>query len=364
MKNIIKTVNTTNQNFVFSPVALYYALIILAQTTSGETKNEILNVLGLTEDELIKTSKELHDNLNTNTIGGGTVMLNSSLWLSDKYNVNENECKNIAVNNSSAIRKVKMGSSDADRKIQRWVNLNTNNFLKDSVSNIKTNTAAIMELLTTIYLKGSWEEYFNKRSTKKKDFHLSKNEKIKCDFMNGSQEGDVYFGKRFTAIKLNIVNLGTMTFVLPNEGYTTSDISNDDDLLDVLNGKTYNLNKEEYDINMSIPKFDINAEGDIIAAMSKLGINKALDMNEADFSPISNEKNLCITSASQAARIKIDEEGIEAAAYVCMNVGFGGFTMPKQLEKYDFILDRPFMFAVTKGDTSLFVGTIVKPNEQ
>lgn len=363
MKNIITNLNKTDQNYVFSPVAVYYALVILAQTTSGETKDEILNVLSLKEDELIRTSKELHDNLNTNAIGGGTVLLNSSLWLSDRYNIDGNECNNIAINNNSAIRKVNMGSSDADRQIQRWVNANTNNFLKDSVSNIKTNAAALMELLTTIYLKGSWEEYFDKRSTKKKDFHLSKKEKIKCDFMNSSQEGNVYFGKNFTAVKLNIVNLGTMTFVLPNEGYSPNDISNDDDLLDVLNGKTHNLDKKEYDINLSVPKFDINANGDILAGMSKLGINKALNMSEADFSPISDEKNLCITSASQAARIKIDEEGIEAAAYVCMNVGFGGFPMPKQLEKYDFILDRQFMFAVTKWNTSLFVGTVTNPNK-
>lgn len=360
MKEIIKTINETNHNFVFSPVALYYALIILAQTTSGDTRKEILNAIGLAEDELIKTSKELHDSLNINAIGDGKVMLNASLWLNDRFNVNENKCKDIAVNNNSAIRKVKMGSSDADRQIQKWVNVNTNNFLKESVSNIKTNAITLMELITTIYLKGSWEEYFNKRFTKKEDFHLLDNKKTKCDFMNGSQEGNVYFGKRFTAAKLNIVNLGSMTFILPNEGLSPNDISNDDDLLDILNGKMYDLDKKVYDINLSIPKFDISANSDIIANISQLGINKALNMNEADFSPISNEKELCITDASQAARIKIDEEGIEAAAYVCMNVGFGGMVMP-QFEKYNFVLDRPFMFSVTKGDTPLFVGTIVNP---
>lgn len=74
-------------------------------------------------------------------------------------------------------------------------------------------------------------------------------------------------------------------------------------------------------------------------------------------------KIIFFPNASQAARIKIDEEGIEAAAYVCMNVGFGGFPIPKQLEKYNFVLEKPFMFAVTKEDTSLFVGTIINPNQ-
>ena len=59
MKNIIKTVNATNQNFVFSPVAVYHALALLAQTTAGETKKEILDALNLKEDEGKKILTEL-----------------------------------------------------------------------------------------------------------------------------------------------------------------------------------------------------------------------------------------------------------------------------------------------------------------
>ena len=52
MKNIIKTLNQPDKNNVYSPVSLYYALALLANVTDGNTKKEILDVLGLKENEL------------------------------------------------------------------------------------------------------------------------------------------------------------------------------------------------------------------------------------------------------------------------------------------------------------------------
>lgn len=364
MKNIIKTLNNAKTNNVYSPAAIYYALLLLAQTTAGETKNEILKAIGVKEDELILKSKELYQELNRNAIGNGRVALNSSLWINNRLNVNEDKCNDIAIDNNSAIRKIEMGTNAADKQIQKWINVNTNNFLKDSVSNIKTLGSTLMELITAIYLKGSWGEYFPKHWTKEKDFNLLTKEKVKCDFMNNTIEDYVYFGEHFTAVKLRIVNLGYMCFVLPNEGYTPSDISNDKDLLNILNGNLQNLEKKEYRIHLSVPKFDINAKSNLTESLTKLGIVKVFDMNEADFSTISNDKLLCVTDVNQAARIKIDEEGIEAAAYVEMAVGFGGFPMPKQLEDYHFDLDRPFMFSVIKDRIPMFTGIIVNPIEK
>ncbi|MBQ1520327.1 MAG: serpin family protein, partial [Clostridia bacterium] len=66
---------------------------------------------------------------------------------------------------------------------------------------------------------------------------------------------------------------------------------------------------------------------------------------------------LCVTSAKHAARVKTDEEGIEAAAYTVMLVAESAM-MPDPETVY-FTLDRPFAFVVTgMTDAPMFFGIV------
>ncbi|MCH5231965.1 MAG: serpin family protein, partial [Muribaculaceae bacterium] len=68
---------------------------------------------------------------------------------------------------------------------------------------------------------------------------------------------------------------------------------------------------------------------------------------------------LFVSQVQHAARVKVDEEGCEAAAYTYIGMPTSG--MPPA-DEVDFILDRPFLFAIT-GDSGLplFVGTVNQP---
>jgi serine protease inhibitor len=56
--------------------------------------------------------------------------------------------------------------------------------------------------------------------------------------------------------------------------------------------------------------------------------------------------------------VQIDEEGVKAAAYI----EFPGPTSPMPPEEIiDFILDRPFIFAITTDNIPLFMGTVNNP---
>ena len=60
-----------------------------------------------------------------------------------------------------------------------------------------------------------------------------------------------------------------------------------------------------------------------------------------------------------AARVAIDEEGVTAAAYTVMMMA--GAAAPPE-EEMDFVLDRPFLFAITGADgLPLFVGVVNRP---
>ena len=56
--------------------------------------------------------------------------------------------------------------------------------------------------------------------------------------------------------------------------------------------------------------------------------------------------------------MQIDEEGVKAATYI----EIPGATSPAPPEEIiDFIIDRPFVFAITTDSIPLFVGTVNAP---
>ena len=69
--------------------------------------------------------------------------------------------------------------------------------------------------------------------------------------------------------------------------------------------------------------------------------------------------DIYLSAAQHAARVKIDEEGCTAAAYTVMMAA--GTAMPPD-DEVDFVLDRPFIFAITGADgLPMFVGIVNNP---
>lgn len=85
-----------------------------------------------------------------------------------------------------------------------------------------------------------------------------------------------------------------------------------------------------------------------------------IDATVADFSPMTSKvAEIFLSKADHAARVAIDEEGVTAAAYTVMMMA--GAAAPPE-EEMDFVLDRPFLFAITGADgLPLFVGVVNRP---
>ena len=90
--------------------------------------------------------------------------------------------------------------------------------------------------------------------------------------------------------------------------------------------------------------------------LQALGVTDAFDMAEADFTPLT-DNGAWLSSAMQAARVKIDEEGVEAAAYT--ELACADSAMMEVPPTVEMDLDRPFLFVIFDyNDIPLFVGTV------
>ena len=154
-----------------------------------------------------------------------------------------------------------------------------------------------------------------------------------------------------------------MYVFLPNEGVSIDELLADDAtiemIIDPANAATFESCVEKQ-VNLSIPKFDIDSDMDLIPELKAMGISKAFDSSKSDFTPMSTGSDIKVTDAKHAARVSIDEDGCTAAAYMVMLMKDEIAWLEKPI--VDMVLDRPFIFTVTAPyDFAVFTGIVNHP---
>ena len=105
-----------------------------------------------------------------------------------------------------------------------------------------------------------------------------------------------------------------------------------------------------------MPKFNFEAPLELSETLADLGMPLAFDEFEADFSGMTGEKNLLISTIAQKTMIRLNELGTEAAS--ASYTGFVEVAMPISIR-----LDRPFLFLIRDLPTGaiLFMGRVDDP---
>ncbi|MBQ9938217.1 MAG: serpin family protein, partial [Oscillospiraceae bacterium] len=112
-------------------------------------------------------------------------------------------------------------------------------------------------------------------------------------------------------------------------------------------------------VTLSVPKFDVSSGINLTDPLKSLGITDVFDSAVADFTPLTQESSISLSQAQHSARVTIDENGCTAAAFTILGAEGGALI---DVDEIDFILDRPFIFAITSLDNSiLFIGTVNSP---
>ncbi len=155
-----------------------------------------------------------------------------------------------------------------------------------------------------------------------------------------------------------------MWFILPDEGKTVDDVLADGEYLEMLRDFEKQTNQKWMKVNLSVPKFDVSAGIDLKEALRAAGITKLFEPVGNDFSPSirstnANNDPAYLESIHQDTRVMIDEEGVTGASYIELDFAAKGMEPPEEI--MDFVLDRPFAFAVVKEQIPLFMGTVNAP---
>ena len=347
-----------NENRVCSPLNIYMALAMLAAVTDGQTQGQILDALGAESLETLQkqtaqlwTENSWDDGLVTSTLA-------NSIWLRDGYSYNSETLKTLGTDYYASAFSGEMGSDAYNNMLRDWINEHTGNLLTEQTNGLKLDPTTVIALVSAIYYRAPWSDSFYDGATTQDVFHAPDGD-VTAEFMHSSEYNTVYYGDGFSALGLSLQNSGQMWLLKPDEGVTPEDLLQNEDALSFLLANGEWSQTQSATVNLSLPKFDVSSDLDLLDALAQLGMTDVLDGMKSDFTPLTtaNESGIALTQARHAARVKIDEDGCEAAAYTLLAPTETAIMLPE--EEIDFTLDEPFLFAITGADgLPLFTGIV------
>ena len=351
--------NSKDGNKVYSPLNIYMALCMVAETTDANSRKQILDLFGVEDIEALRKQANAIWNANYRDDGSVTTILANSIWLNETVEFKKDTLNSLAKNYFASSFSGKMGTEDYNKALQGWLNEQTGGLLKKQVKNVEMPINTVLALASTVYFKAQWRDEFLERNTTEETFHTL-NGDVVCDFMKQGYVRDYYWGEKFSAVQQELRNSGGMWFILPDEGVSVDDLLVDTEAMNFIVSNNNWENKKRLVVNLSVPKFDVVSETDLIDGLKNLGITDVFDPSISNFSPLmDNYKGIAISKAQHAARVIIDEEGCTAAAFTVMLEA--GSAMPPA-DEIDFTLDRPFIFVITSEEgLPLFMGVVNQP---
>jgi serpin B len=247
----------------------------------------------------------------------------------------------------------------ARRTINTWVEKQTKDKIKELFKPGVLSGRTRLVLSNAIYFKGSWQSAFPKKNTKKGDFLVRANTKVRVPLMHQEQKFHYHDGGTFQILELPYKDRElAMVVLLPKktDGLAELQKSLTQDRLAAGLGRL-----STHRVQVTLPPFKVTAEFALSETLAALGMVDAFDPGAADFSGMNGKRNLFLQAVVHKAFVDVNEEGTEAAAATGVGVGIVSYTPPPPPAV--FRADHPFVYLIRDNRTGsvLFLGRLMNP---
>ena len=354
------------ENAVVSPVSVYMGLSLAAASSAGETKEELLSALGVTEETLGEGISILWRSLNRALGKTGKIALSNGIWLDASTPFVEETLDVLAedyyCNSYSA--DFANDNDAANRALSKYIKDETNGLID---ADLALSHETVFALVNTLYLKDTWNEYGDDIArTEERVFTQGSGEEVLRRLLQGDYGmGRAYEGANYTSYHTSTVHGFRITFLVPKDGVSLSEVMTAQNIAEVSSKEDWNATDEEnhirYYTRCLFPEFEGDYAGDVSPVLQEeFGIEKLFDRKQSDLSALTGmTSGVYCTEAQHIAKLKVDRKGIEGAAvFVLPGAGEAG---PDEYEQVyeDFLVDRAFGFVLTDSyNTTLFAGVI------
>lgn len=343
------------ENAIYSPLSLWSALAMLAQCADGNSRRQVLDAIGAEDAAALQNQVEHIWRALYTDDGMSSLILANSIWLNSNMEGTyvQDTLDTLAQKYYAGAYSVPMGTGEADAAVTQWVNEQTKGLIGSDAPVVQTDTLTLALLVSSLYYKAAWQDAFHADQTEEDVFTDAAGNEVRVDFMHRTEDANFIRREGYQAARL-VTQLGEMVFVLPDQGIAPESLLQEEDFLARL--EFYGDAANWGEVQWSVPKFDVNSGLDLMDALKRLGITDLPDYNRADLSALT-DLDAFLSEAKQLARVKVDEEGVEAAA-VTILIEKTDSLPPQPTEVCVMDLDRPFLFVIRTEDVPLFIGVV------
>lgn len=352
-------------NVVVSPLSVWSALGMAHAGAAADTASEIASALSAPNDNTFfsKHASKLQQVFNENKDSRVQLQSANRMWVQEDLALEPLFVSKLQKQFQSTMGLVNFRKdSEASRqKINRWVAQQTEQRINDLLPPDSVGRNSALVLTNALYLKAPWTQAFKAELTKNEPFQLGDQRTQQVPFMQ--QRVDVLIGKIGKGVNAATVcelpyAQGQLKMVL----YIPDRINGLNAMLAKLEHAKPNLTMQT--IRLSLPKWKAEHSLSLKETLQKLGMHKAFDRRQANFSSMRSDNDLFISQVVHKSFVEVSESGTEAAAATGVIMMYKS-SLPIEL-KEPLILraDRPFAWAIVERQTGtpLFTGVVRAPH--
>ncbi|MBQ7863138.1 MAG: serpin family protein [Lachnospiraceae bacterium] len=340
------------ENVLVSPLSVLLALYMTANGAEGQTKDQMLQVLGEDLNGYLKAYREALPQ-------GADYKLNiaNSIWFKDKESLNVQE--NFLLTNrdyfDAALYKAPFNDITC-KEINNWVKENTDGMIKNILNEIPQD--AVLYLINALSFDAKWTKPYQERSVQE-DCIFTKEDGTEQKATLMYSEEHVYLEDEYATGFMKYYKENKYAFValLPKEGVKVADYVTTlsaDGLHQMFS------NAKRTVVNARLPKFKTEYNILLNDILIQMGMEDAFSFGDADFSKmaVSDDGNIFISRVLHKTFISVDEQGTKAGAATAVETTDSAMFIT---ESYNVFLDRPFVYMLIDCETNqpFFIGTMM-----
>ncbi len=327
-------------NITLSPLSVRLALAMAACGAEGETKAEMLSVLGIGDPEDFgRSAAGLTERYRGNT--GITFSAANALVLNEtragrQFSLRERFSETVSDAFGAALFSVP--EKEAVQTVNAWVSEQTNGRIRE----LLPSPDFLACLVNAVYLKAGWEIPFDTAATADGSFTCADGCRVTVPLMHMTKTLSYYEEDGLQIVRL------------PYEGGNASMLV----ALGLFDGALadYLPRLRETRVRVTLPRFTAEYSVSLKDALRALGMEKCFT-DSAEFGAMFDGGSVTLSDVVHKACVRVTEAGTEAAAatavMVCLTALF-----PE--EPAAFCADRPFAWSIVDGTTgeTLFCGRV------
>ena len=353
--NLFREVQDGVKSQIVSPISITYALGMLNNGAAGETQKQINSVLGFADTGADGINAFCYKMLQrAATLDPLTkVLIANTIYLNKQYELQTEFVQRAKTFYDAEPETRDFHDGKTRDVINKWGSDHTEGMIEEVLKENEFDDDVVSYLLNAIYFKGTWTKKFDKALTEEEPFDHAGDtaEMTYAQMMHITDSLEYCETDNCQALRLPYGNGSFQMTVLLPKGKTNA-------LPKVPTAEEWqqlNQQMESTLVDVSLPRFETSTDIDLKPIMQKLGMPDAFDIRKADFSRFCNA-DVFISLMKQVAKVKLDEEGTEAAAVTVIAVV--DTAVGPNLEYVTFRANHPFLYVISEKQTGavLFIG--------